>query len=293
MSRPLRLQFPGALYHITSRGDGREPIYLEDRDRRAFLAILAHVCERYGWLCHSYCLMTNHYHLLIETRAATLARGMQQLNGVYTQRFNRAHARVGHVYQGRYSAVLVQKERHLLELLRYIALNPVRARMVPAADDWPWSSHRAAIGLVPSPPWLLSDEIAAIFGGGAEGRRQFRHFVQGGEGSLGVPSCWRHLKHQIYLGDSAFVSSAQARIAIDAPGLRDIPAAQLCGRPAPSARWEEQCSTERDLAERNRAIVDSFASGRYTMRAIGEHFGIHYSRVSRIISAAERARGKT
>src|SRR6185437_4393319 len=110
MSRPLRIQFPGALYHITSRGDGSESIYLDDSDRTIFLTILAQVCERYDWSCHSYCLMTNHYHLLMETRAATLARGMRHLNGVYTQRFNRVHARVGHVYQGRYSAVLVQKE---------------------------------------------------------------------------------------------------------------------------------------------------------------------------------------
>lgn len=100
MSRPLRIQFPGALYHITSRGDGRDPIYFDDSDRTTFLAVLSRVCERYNWSCHSYCLMTNHYHLLMETRAPTLARGMRHLNGVYTQRFNRAHARVGHVYPG-------------------------------------------------------------------------------------------------------------------------------------------------------------------------------------------------
>lgn len=293
MSRPLRLELPGALYHITSRGDGREPIYLDNRDRTLFLAILAQTCERYGWVCHSYCLMTNHYHLLVETRTPTLARGMRNLNGVYTKRFNRAHRRVGHVYQGRYSAVLVQKERHLLEVIRYIVLNPVRAGMVPMADAWPWSSYQATIGQVASPSWLSTDGTTAIFGGGPEGRRGFMQFVRDG---IGAPSCWRHLKHQIYLGDSAFISSAQDRIVVEAPGLSEVPMTQRRPRAAPIARWAAERPKdpgERDLTERNQAIVDSFASGRFTMRAIGEHFGVHYSRVSRIVSAAERARRKT
>jgi putative transposase len=303
MSRPLRLQFPGALYHITSRGDGRESIYLDDRDRMAFLATLAQVCERYSWVCHSYCLMTNHYHLMIETLAPSLARGMRQLNGVYTQDFNRAHQRVGHVYQGRYAAVLVQKERHLLEVMRYIVLNPVRAHMVRTAGDWTWSSYRATVGLAPSPPWLKTDGVEAIFGAGAKGRRRFIEFVQDG---IGAPSCWQHLTHQIYLGDSAFVSSALDRIGMDAHDashLSEVPMTQRCVRPAPARRWETQhppaqplagqAPTRSSLAERNRAIIDSFATGDFTMRAIGEHFGLHYSRVSRIISAAERARRKT
>ena len=292
MSRPLRIQFPGALYHITSRGDGRDPIYLDDSDRTAFLAILSYVCERYNWSCHSYCLMTNHYHLLMETHAATLARGMRQLNGVYTQRFNRAHARVGHVYQGRYSAVLVQKERHLLEVLRYIVLNPIRAGMVTAAQDWQWSSYRAAIGLAPSPSWLLTDGLAAIFVSGAEGRREIERFVEDG---IDMPSCWRNLKGQIYLGDSTFVSDAQAHIAVDAADLDEVPDAQGHHRHAPSERWEEHYPVYRRRADRDRAIVDAFVRGGGTMRVIGEHFGIHYSRVSRIVSNAERrrARGKT
>ena len=292
MSRPLRLQFPGALYHITSRGDDREPIYLDDSDRTEFLAILSRVCERYNWSCHSYCLMTNHYHLLMETHAATLARGMRQLNGVYTQRFNRAHSRVGHVYQGRYSAVLVQKERHLLEVLRYIVLNPVRAEMVSMAEDWRWSSYPAAIGLAPSPQWLLTDGLAAIFGSGAEGRREFVRFIEDG---IDMPSCWRNLKDQIYLGDSTFVSDAQARIAAGSADLSEVPEVQRLRRRASSERWEEHYAVYRNMMDRDRAIVDAFMNGGSTMRAIGEHFGIHYTRVSRIVSNAERARarGKT
>ncbi len=124
MARPIRLEFAGALYHVTSRGDRQEDIYDVDNDRQDFLSILEDVCSRHNWICHAYCLMSNHYHLLIETPDANLSKGMRQLNGVYTQTYNRAHHRVGHVFQGRYKAILVQKESYLLELSRYIVLNP-------------------------------------------------------------------------------------------------------------------------------------------------------------------------
>lgn len=194
--------------------------------------------------------------------------------------------------RGRYSAVLVQKERHLLEVLRYIVLNPVRAQIVSDAKDWHWSSYRAAIGLAPSPQWLLTDGLAAIFGSGGEGRREFVRFVEDG---IDMPSCWRNLKGQIYLGDSTFVSEAQAHIPIDAAGLGEVPEVQWRDCHAPSERWEEHYAVYRNRADRDRAIVDAFLRGGGTMRAIGEHFGIHYSRVSRIVSNAERARarGKT
>lgn len=130
MARPLRLEFAGALYHITARGNRREWIYETDEDRTEFLSLLSEVCQDFNWACHAFCLMGNHYHLLIETPEGNLSRGMRMLNGVYTQRFNRRHRRVGHFFQGRYKAILVEKESYLLELVRYILLNPVRAEMV-------------------------------------------------------------------------------------------------------------------------------------------------------------------
>ena len=136
MARPLRPEFPGAVYHLTSRGNARQPVFLDDADREAFLATLAEAAGRWGWLCHAHCLMTNHYHLLVETPRPTLARGMRDLNGVYTQRFNRRHGRPGHLFQGRYTAVLVERESHLLELCRYVVLNPVRG----------WILERSATG---------------------------------------------------------------------------------------------------------------------------------------------------
>ena len=146
MARPLRIEFEGALYHVTSRGDERRDIFLDDADREAFLQILGDVVRRFAWRCHAYCLMGNHYHLLIETPNANLSRGMRHLNGVYTKRFNRTHERVGHVMQGRYKSILVDKDEYLLELARYVVLNPVRAGVVRSARDWKWSSYRATAG---------------------------------------------------------------------------------------------------------------------------------------------------
>jgi REP element-mobilizing transposase RayT len=163
VSRPLRLEFSGALYHITARGNRQEDIFEDDGDREKFLSILEEVCERFNCICHAYCLMSNHYHLIIETPDANLSKGMRQLNGVYTQSFNRAHNRVGHVFQGRYKAINVEKDSYLLELSRYIVLNPVRAKMARTARDWRWSSYRAMIGQVNKPEFLETDWVLSAF----------------------------------------------------------------------------------------------------------------------------------
>jgi putative transposase len=154
MSRPLRIELAGGLYHVTSRGDRREDIYSSDADRLQWLAILAEVCEQFNWRCHAWCQMTNHYHLVVETPEANLAQGMRQLNGVYTQYVNRTHRRIGHVFQGRYKAILVERDAYLVELSRYVVLNPVRAGMVSLPGEWPWSSWGAMMGQTPSPEWL-------------------------------------------------------------------------------------------------------------------------------------------
>lgn len=164
MTRPLRLEFPNALYHVTSRGDRREDIFDDDDDRLRFLEILGTVVTNYHWLCHGYCLMNNHYHLVIETLDSNLSKGMRQLNGVYTQASNRRHKRSGHLFQGRYKAILVDKDPYLLELVRYVVLNPVRAKgMVRRLEDWPWSSYWAMVGAAPKPAWLTTDCVIPVW----------------------------------------------------------------------------------------------------------------------------------
>jgi REP element-mobilizing transposase RayT len=274
MARPLRLEFPGALYHVTSRGDRCEAIYEEYGDRLSFLKVLGDVCETYNWVCHAYCLMGNHYHLLLETPDANLSRGMRQLNGVYTQRFNRTHQRVGHVFQGRYKAVLVEKQSYLLEVARYVVLNPVRADMVRSAEDWPWSSYRATIGCATSPEFLATDWILSAFGKRRiQAIERYKQFVADG---LRQPPLWNSLEGQVFLGGENFVEQMQALITLD-KDLSEVPSAQ-CRSPAkPLIYYRSRHS------DRNAAIYAAYRSGGYTLKELGEHFGLHSSTVSGIL----------
>jgi putative transposase len=159
MSRPIRIEFSDALYHVTARGNRRENIFEDDQDRLTFLMTLEQVIKQFNWTCYAWCLMDNHYHLLIQTPDSNLSKGMRQLNGVFTQACNRRHRRVGHLFQGRFKAILVDRDAYLLELARYIVLNPVRAGMVKKPNDWAWSSYRASMGLVPAPPWFAEEGL--------------------------------------------------------------------------------------------------------------------------------------
>ncbi|GAB1233764.1 hypothetical protein UT5_01570 [Ferrigenium sp. UT5] len=275
MSRPLRIEFAGALYHVTSRGDGREDIFLDDADRELFLEVLEEVGERFNWTLHAYCLMDNHYHLLLETPDSNLAKGMRHLNGVYTQRFNRKHKRVGHVFQGRYKAIIVQKQTYLLELARYIVLNPVRARMVRAARDWPWSSYRATATMAATPPWLATDWILSAFSDKRSAAiERYKAFIAEGKNQ---PALWEQLKNQIYLGTDAFVEKMQTK----KPEKQDLSEIPLSQRRAMAKALEHYAAKG---SSRDEAIANAYNSGAYSMKEIGNHFGLHYSRVSRIIA---------
>ena len=181
MARPLRIAIPGGLYHVISRGNDRQHVYLDDPDRRTFLELLAATVDRYRLLCHSYCLMGNHHHLLLETPRANLSLAMRQLNGLYAQRFNRRYGRCGHVFQARFRAILIQKESHLLRTARYIVRNPVRARICDRPGQWPWSSYSALAGSIAAPSYLCTDELLSQF---ARSRRaaqaRYRSFVAEG-----------------------------------------------------------------------------------------------------------------
>ena len=154
MARPLRIEFPGAVYHVTTRGDRREDIFVDDEDRRALLEVVAQALSRFDAEALAYCLMGNHYHFVLHTRQANLSSLMRHINGVYTQTYNRRHNKVGHLFQGRFKAILVDRDAYLLEVCRYVDLNPVRARLVTKPQSWPWSSYRAHVGKVPELEWL-------------------------------------------------------------------------------------------------------------------------------------------
>jgi len=160
------------MYHVYARGNRRQEIARDDADRLLLLAVAENVVAQFGWYCHAYCLMTNHYHFLFETPAPDLSQGMQRLNGIYAQLFNRRHGLDGHLFQGRFGGRLIESNWHLIELSRYVVLNPVRAGICDEAGDWPWSSYRATAGLAPRPALLTLDLILAQFGRDEETARQ-------------------------------------------------------------------------------------------------------------------------
>lgn len=279
MARPLRIEFPGALYHVTARGNARQDIFLNDEDRQQFLKILERVVSRFRLLLHAYCLMGNHFHLVVETPEANLSKAMRQLNGVYTQAFNRRHDRVGHVLQGRFKAIVVDRDSYLLELCRYVALNPIRAKITRKPDTYPWSSYRATAGLAATPAFLTVDWLLSQFGRQRPAaQRKYRAFVAEG---LGRNSPWEYVQGQVLLGSERFVEHLL-------PGLRDkrqfkeIPREQrFATRPKLSRLFGARTA---DRTGRNEAICRAHHEHGYSLSEIGRVVGLHYSTISRIVN---------
>lgn len=204
MARPLRLEYPGSLWHVTARGNEQRPIVMDDPDRRRILALLGECVTRFGWILYSYALMSNHFHLQLELTRPTLSRGMQWLNGKYAQHFNRRHDRSGHLFQGRFGAFLIEKETYFLEVLRYVVLNPVRAGRASHPEDDPWTSYLATAGYVAAPDWLAVDRVQMNFSDDTTiARDRYRNFVLDG---IGAARPWKDLVGQIYLGREEWVA---------------------------------------------------------------------------------------
>jgi putative transposase len=275
MARPPRIEYPGALYHLTSRGNAQQLIFESPRDYETFLATLELVVARYRWRCHTYCLLGNHYHLLLETPDANLALGMRQLNGTYAQGFNRRRGRVGHVFQGRYGAILVESQRHLLQLSRYVVLNPVRAGLCRRPEEWRWSSYRAMIGAAPTPALLTVDWLLGSFGvkrGAARGR--YRRFVE----EEVSESPWSELRSGIYLGSPQFAeeAGARARVSPEIPMVQRKPI-----RPQLADLLSRGEGAEIAVAHREHG---------YRLNEIASQLSVHYATVGRRLRAWENGR---
>ncbi len=285
MSRPLRIEFPGATYHVTSRGDRQEAIFVDDSDRRSFLDVVARAMERFDAAAFAYCLMGNHYHFVLTTRSANLSALMRQINGVHTQRFNRRHSKVGHVFQGRFKAILVDTQSYLLEACRYVELNPVRATIVKHPGRWPWSSYGASVGDVQAPAWLdTASMYAQVLGRdvttAAQRRRAQAAYAQLVATARDAPLWEQALRQQIYLGDEAFVERMQAMCVM--PSAGSVPRAQR-SRSTSLAAWRRAAPTREEAYRR--AHVDSGL----TMTAIAREEGVSVARVSQLIAKAERS----
>jgi len=278
MTRPLRLQFAGALYHVTSRGDRRKTIYRDEFDRVNWLEILGQSCDRYNFLIHSFCQMGNHYHLLVETPEPNLAQGMRHLNGTYTQYFNRRHHLVGHLFQGRYNAIVVEKEDYLLAVARYTVLNPLRAQIVASLDEWDWSSYPYLVGRKEARPWMTADWLLGMFHSDRScAVEAYCQYVQSGRG---LENPLKKTRHQTVLG--ILTTSVPSEAPNKAGSLVEIARVQRRALALPLEAYREKYS------DRNEAMARAYLSTAYTMAQIGKYFGVAYRTVSRAVQEFEK-----
>jgi putative transposase len=279
MARPIRLEFPGAIYHVTTRGDGGEDIFTDDQDRLQFLTVLGEVVSRAGWIVHAYVLMDNHYHLLVD---GNLSRGMRQLNGVYTQRFNSIHGSGGRVFQGRFKAILVERDDFLLELCRYLVLNPLRLKTVKNISRYRWSSYRATAGEVQAPAWLSTGWLLGHFGRSSSvAQRKYTEFVAAG---INLPSPLSNVKAQVLLGSAAFVKKMKLRLLTKVDIKRGK---KKIKRPSLNSLFPLKVRKEKIL--RNESIRRAYQEYGYTMAEIADAAQIHFSTVSKVIKTGEQA----
>ena len=304
MARPLRIEFPEAFYHLTARGNERKPIFRDDRDRGRLLDILGEAAERYRLVVHAYVLMRNHYHVLLQTREANLSRAVRHLNGVYTQYFNRRHRRVGHLFQGRYKALLVDKDSYLLELSRYIHLNPVRVGEVSDPARFRWSSAGAYVGRRSAPPFLYKDDVLSYFGARrATAAGHYAEFLR--ERVARATKPWDQVIEQSLLGSEQWVERIRRRLKdrgrhLEVPATRTLP-------PRPSLdeilrkvsrQWkvprEELLSAygRRGSGARGVAMHLAHELGGLTQSEIATTFGITHFGVSKAIAATRQRMGR-
>jgi REP element-mobilizing transposase RayT len=283
VARALRIEYPGAFYHVASRGNERKDIFVNAGDREHFLSCLESATIRHGAQIHVYCLMSNHYHLLVETPHGNLSRIMKHVNGAYTAYFNVKRRRAGHLFQGRYKAILVDKDEYAKELSRYIHLNPVRAAIVAKPDEYPWSSYRAYAGAASAPRWLHRELILSFFGTDERtSRMRYRDFVEG-EAGRQCPNPFENVTASTLLGPEPFVEWVREKFIRHARVSRELPALrQLAGRPAlESIRAAVEALFTNDQTRARR--VGLYLCRRHTglkLKEIGAAYGVGESAVT-------------
>ncbi len=299
MSRPLRIQFPGACYHIMNRGAAHRAIFKSDKHRFIFLALLEEVHEMFRAEIYAYCLMDNHYHLLLSTPDANLSRIMRHLNGVYTQRFNYLENSDGSLFRGRYKAILVDADNYLLTVSRYIHLNPVDAGIVKNVVQYQWSSYPAYIGKKPKPDWLDIRETLAMISQRQQ-KQRYQIFVEQGI-DQNTEKFYKQKKLSPILGSEQFVNKHMNQLEVH----REIPASRQKYRALTFDVIVEKCAQQfaapaETLYEINRGrgqvntarnaamyICRKYAG--YRLNDIAEHFTLnHYGSVSGAVSRFAR-----
>ena len=283
MARPLRIEFPGAIYHVTSRGNEQKAVFKSQRDREQFLSYLESATERYEAVIHVYCLMDNHYHLLLETPAGNLSQIMHHVNGAYTTYFNTRRSRAGHLFQGRYKAILIDADAYARELSRHIHLNPVRAGIAENPAEYKWSSCRYYTVQKKAPAWLKRQFILGYFDQKlASAMKRYHNFV-----SAVIDQEYKdplaELSNPVILGSEAFVAQIKERFLRDKKADRDLPALRrLSSRPGLDQiekAVDSALPSEKKLARQIKLYFCHRYSGR-KLSEIGERFGIGLSGVT-------------
>jgi len=277
MARPLRISYPNAFYHITSRGNEQKAVFKSNRDREKFLEYLESATKRYDAIIHTYCLMDNHYHLLLETPNGNLSQIMAHINGAYTNYFNAKRERFGHLFQGRYKAILVEADEYAKELSRYIHLNPVRAKIVEHPEEYEWSSYSFYIGKKMSPEWLHMDFILGYFGKRAsDSQKNYKIFV-GMLINQKYESPLKNVVSSTLLGRQEFIEIIKDKYLSYQKEDKNIPALKVLKKKITMENISDEVDEIiRDDARLNRN-VKIYLTQRYTGKKlddIGEHFGI-------------------
>jgi REP element-mobilizing transposase RayT len=279
MSRPLRVAFPGAVYHVMSRGNAKALVFLDQRDFEKFVAVLKAACARFGVVCYAFCLMPNHYHLVVMTPQPNLSAAIKHLNGVYAQWWNYRHQRCGHVFQGRFKAQLVQEDRYLLAVCRYVVLNPVRAGLVAHPREWKWSSYRASAQLEPAPRFLHTSAFDGLLArhSSAPAGVAYRQFVSDEPGD-GEEMTRLIRGDERFLGDASFLADERASRAVLASP--EVPRREVR---RPAASLVDVLGQARSRQERNRRVWRAAVDFGYTAGDIAKHLGLHPYTVNAIL----------
>jgi putative transposase len=273
MARPLRIEYPGAFYHVTSRGNEQKDVFKSRKDREWFLSYLESAVVRYGAVIHTFCLMSNHCHLLLETPAGNLSQIMRHINGAYTTYFNVKRKRAGHLFQGRYKAILVEASEYAAELSRYIHLNPVRAGIVATSDECEWSSYRYLIGTAEAPPWLTTGFILGFFGNTRAGDN-YREYVNDAINRKNDSPLKKVIAATI-LGSPDYVREMSQRHLGEKNADRNMPAVRVLNRPGVEEIIKVVETEIKDTALVKKASI--YFCHRHSgarLREIGERFGL-------------------
>ena len=286
MARPLRVEYPGAYYHVINRGNNQEKIYKNDRDKEKFLEYLEKAAERFSIIIHSYCLMSTHYHLLVQTPEANLSLAMQWINVSYATYFNRKRGRYGHLFQGRFKAILIDADEYLTHLSRYIHLNPVRAKMISLPAEYQWSSYGAFIGKNKAPRFLETSWLLSNFGKTKkEGKRNYQDFVEKVDvKALENPS--KQVTGGFLLGDADFVNWVKETFLSgrndekEIPQLKKLKPKVSLEKVLEAVTQEFNCSQDRIIAKgrkKNKAREVALYIARdmsgMSCKDLGEYFG--------------------